>query len=368
MIGKYKLIDVGRNMLTSISNVNINKSYIDDNNIDISNIENGHLIAEYKIYVAKRSDDDDGSHSDVQISGSFGVNILNCQNSTIRVIITSMLTINKETIIYTIDNSLNNHTNVPKYKLISFTTLIGGQYNLIEPGHYTHRLYIICDTPIKVIGPITFQGLSFSSSVPNNVQDNISSNNDDNIIDYKETLHPKITTITKIINDTNYDDQVTAIPFASGNKLELQINNIYLSSYGNYLQIKNSNLDPELDIVEPYGAICVPKKAVYRGLSCRFTYKGNNTFFPFSRVSIKIGIYINNPDKGNKFTKISEHTVADLDHGDVINVDQLFSIADNSINRTIDKKTRIIPVFSVLCDDSSDNGIIGYYAGNIFLE
>lgn len=349
MVGTYKLVDVGRNKLISLSNININESHINED-IHISDIKKCSLLAEYGIYVAKENVQVD-SCSDVQISGSFGINILNCHNCIVRVIITTMTKLGDEAIIYTADTSLNNYTNIPKYKLINFITLASDQTGLTY-GYHTHRLYVICNTPITLIGPIIFQGLSFLSNAPDNDNDILSFN----------------LTIDKIVSDNKSINSTTIIPFSSGNKLAFKSGDIYLTSYGNFICMKSKQLESKIDISEPYGALCTPKKTAYRGISCRFTYKGADIFYPLSRIQIKIGIYINDPDKDNTFTKISDHTIAEFDYGDAIKIDQLFNVTDNSINHIIDGKMRILPIFTIIYDDLSDDEIVGCYAGNILLE
>ena len=125
--------------------------------------------------------------------------------------------------------------------------------------------------------------------------------------------------------------------------------------------------DDNLEINEPYGSFCVPRKAIYTGLSCRFTYKGSEPYYPLDRLHIKIYIYINDPKKDNIFKKISEHDVAEYDHGDCVNVGQLSNITDNDIYYVINEGNRILPVLYVEYNDVSDV-IVGLYSGSILLK
>lgn len=335
MTESYKLIDVGRNTLTSIPNININAVQ----NIMTNDTHKHTLIAEYGICVPEQE------NQNIQMSGSFGINVPFCSNGTVRIMTTIINKISEEKVTYFMNYSLNNNSYFPKYKLINFNALLD---NIDFYGYQTHRLYIISNVSIALLGPVTFQGLLYAI---------------DKKITYKICANDL--TINKIVSDNSSS---TIIPFSSGDNITFSNEHIYLTSYGNYILLKHRNvLDTELEIEEPYGSFCVPRKTVLSGISCKFIYKGFDPYYPLNHIKIKINIYVNNPKKDNVFKKLSEHTLAEFDHGDCINFGQLSSIIDNDINHIIDEGSRILPIFSIKYNDTI-NKIIGQYHGSISLK
>ena len=335
MVDSFKLIDVGRNMLTSIPNMTINAT----KNTTFENRSDYTLIAEYGICIPEQE------NQNIQMSGSFGINVPLCEKGLFRIMTTTTNKTSKDIVTYFMDYSLNNNSDFPKYKLINFNTLLD---KINYYGYRTHKLYIISNVSVTLLGPITFQGLLYATNQK-----------------ITQKVNANSSTINRVIDDNLSS---TVIPFSSGDDIIFSNGYSYLTSYGNYIALRLENIShTEIEINEPYGAFCVPRKSVYSGISCKFVYKGSDTYYPLGCIKIKIYIYVNNPKNDNMFKKISEHTVGELDHGDCVSIGQILSTNDNNIDYVIDEGNRILPIFSIEFSNT-DSMFAGQYYGSILLK